>query len=138
MCDQSIDTLSSGNHIVDTVIKIDKLQKEIASDYNTCITCETSLVTSANNTIPVTFTLCGNSLFESILEMPATLTSYYRIEAVRDRRFVTLRLLEAVEVEETYTLTATDYTCILDLRCVCAMQCFAPITVTTCVRSTTS
>ena len=135
MCIQSTDTLGSSNQIIETVIRIDKLQKEIISDTNTCVTCDISLVSGTNNTIPVAFTMCGGNLFNAIYALPDSLTNFFRIESVRDRRFVTLRLLEAVEVEGTYVLVATNHTVILDLYCVCSMQCFSPITITPCVTS---
>lgn len=132
MCEQSLDNLSGNNYIIDTIIRIDKLQKEITSDYNTCISCETSLVTSANNTIPVSITLCSGSFFEAIIEIPDVTTRFFRVESVREKRFVTLRLLEVVDVEGTSSLTATNQTVVLDTRCVTALQCYSPITISVC------
>lgn len=134
MCDKPYEINSCGNYIIDTVIRIDKLQKEIVSDYNSCISCETSLVTNANNTIPVAFKGCSGEI-TAILELPDVTTPFFRIESVREKRFVTLRLLEATIVAEEQTFEATNHTCILDLNCVCQIQCFNPITVVTCTQN---
>ncbi len=134
MCDKPYEVNSSGNYIIDTVIRIDKLQKEIVSDYNTCISCETSLVTNANNTIPVSFKGCSGEI-TAILELPNVPTPFFRIESIREKRFVTLRLLESTVVAEEQTFEATNQTCILDLNCVCQIQCFTPITVVTCTQN---
>ena len=112
------------NHIVETVRHIDKIQKEIVvSSATSCITCETSLVTQANNTIPVAFYLCGGEPLETIVGLGSGVTRFYRIECLRDHRFVTLRLITLQDA----TLTCTNQTCILDLDCVCGIQCFQPI-----------
>ncbi len=117
------------NFIKETVVKIDKLQKEVVSDsIGRCISCETSLFTSANNTIPVAFTTsCSNPVLGRI-GATETKTPFFRIESVRCGRFVTLRLLEGTEG----SLTGTDYTIILDLDKVVTIQCFGPITVAVC------
>lgn len=112
------------NFIVETVKHIDKIQKEIVvSNTTSCITCETSLVTQANNTIPVSFYLCNGEPLETIVGLGPERTQFYRIECLRDHRFVTLRLITL----QAETLTCTNQTCILDLDCVCTIQCFQPI-----------
>lgn len=124
----------SCNFIKESVTKIDKLQKEVVSDSTgRCIACEASLFTSAYNTIPVRFyTCCGNPIIGNI-GTSATETVYFRIEAIRCGRFVTLRLLEPTG--EDSTLVGTNYTMILDLDCVGSMQCFEPISVEVCSQS---
>lgn len=124
------------NYIKDTVCKIDKLQKEVVSDtLGRCISCETSLFTSLNNTIPVSFyTCCGNPILGRIGPTD-TITAIFRIEALRCNRFVTLRLLISDGAAEP-TITATDYTLTVDLDCVSSIQCYEPITVAVCGATT--
>ena len=121
------------NYIKETVYKIDKLQKDVVSDtLGRCISCETSLFTSLNNTIPVSFyTCCGNPVTGRVGATETT-TTFFRIEAIRCNRFVTLRMLTST----TDALTATDYTLILDLDCVSSIQCYEPITVDVCSQTT--
>lgn len=117
------------NYIKETICKIDKIQKEVISDsVGRCITCETSLFTSANNTIPVSLYRCNGDQVTANIGTTTTTTTLFRIEAIRCNRFVTLRLLENVETG----LTGTEYTTILDLDCIGQIQCFEPITVTEC------
>lgn len=128
--------ISFGNHIVETVKHIDHIQKEIVvTTATSCITCESSLITQANNTIPVCFSMCSGINFEAVVEPGGPKTSYFRIECVRDSRYVTLRLLkpEGRGREENQRDTCkekfkcTNQTCILDLNCVSSIQCFSPI-----------
>lgn len=119
------------NYIKDTVMKIDRLQKEIVVDSsNSCISCETSLLTSAYNTIPVSFRgCCSYAVLGNLGSTTDNLTTqFFRIESVRQCRFVTLRLLSIDGAE----LTATNYTMILDLDFVTTMQCYGPISVPLC------
>lgn len=112
------------NHIIEKVKHIDKIQKEIViSNATSCISCDTSLITQANNTIPVSFYMCNGDLFTALVAVGSQTTEYFRIECLRDYRFVTLRLLTTSET----VLTCTNQTVILDLDCVCAIQCYAPI-----------
>lgn len=123
------------NYIKETVARIDKLQKEVVSEsVGRCISCETSLFTSANNTIPVTFTSYNGTSFTG-QNLSGNTYAFFRIESIRSGRFVTLRLLEYTGAENDTTVTALDYTIILDLNCVAAMQCFEPINVEVCTSS---
>lgn len=120
------------NYIKDTVSKIDKLQKEVVTDtLGRCISCETSLFTSLNNTIPVSFnTCCGNPVTGRV-GSTETITPFFRIESIRSNRFVSLRLLVSDGGTEP-VLTATDYIMTVDLDCVSSIQCYTPITVEVC------
>lgn len=123
------------NFIKESVCKIDKMQKEVVSDTNKCVSCETSLFASMYNTIPVSFyTCCGNQVTANI-STTTTTTPYFRIESIRCNRFVTLNLLQQSSETTTPTLTATNYTMILDLDCVGSMQCYEPINVEICTQS---
>ncbi|MDE5867964.1 MAG: hypothetical protein K2H02_03375 [Anaeroplasmataceae bacterium] len=122
------------NYIKETVARIDKLQKEVVTIGETrCVSCDASLFTSANNTIPVTLTSNCGTLFTGLVDVTGTSTAFFRIESIRCGRFVTLRLL----VVDGTTVTATSRTMVLDLDDVTAIQCHEPITVEVCQSSLT-
>lgn len=133
-----IDTINDCdcNYIKETICKIDKLQKEVITVGETrCISCDASLFSSANNTIPVAlYTECG-SAFTGATGLDGATTPFFRIESIRCGRFATLRML-TIETGETPTLTATNRTMIIDLDRVAAMQCHEPIYVEVCSTST--
>ena len=118
------------NYIVETVKQIDRMQKEIVIENATvCVTCEASLITKAYNTIPVSFTnKCGNPIKAFIDNKAFDTTNLFRIECLRDNRFVTLRLLKY----DDYLIKATNQTIIFDLNCACQIQCLDPINVAEC------
>lgn len=125
------------NYIKETVAKIDKLQKEVVTVGETrCISCDASLFTSANNTIPVTFiTDCG-TLLTGLVDITGITTTFFRIESIRCGRYVTLRLLTLdTTTPDEPTLTASTRTMIIDLDRVAGMQCHEPITVEVCQTS---
>ncbi len=129
-----------GGYIIDTVIRIDKLQKEVVNEESGCVSCEQSLVARAYNTIPVSFTSCCGNPFTANLNITGDVTQFFRIESVRDRRFVTLRLLEVEDCSRNggqegrrhRDLVGTNNTCILDLKCCGLMQCYEAINVGHC------
>lgn len=130
---QNID-LKRDNYIKETVCKIDKLQKNVITESSgRCVACETSLLSSVNNTIPVRFSNCCGSPFEALIGITGATTSFFRIESVRCGQFATLQLLEPT-LDETL-LRATGYTIIVDLDCVCSLQCFEPVNVEICTSS---
>lgn len=109
------------NYIVDAVKSIDRMQKETVLDrLSDCITCETSLITRAYNTVPVIL-YCRCEPFEAQILGTGT-TNIFRIECIREDRFVTLRLL----TYDNGTYTCTDQTVIFDLECCCGLECFEP------------
>ncbi len=121
-------TTSSCNYILDTVEKIDKLQKQVnVLEENQCRTCEKSLLAYQNNTIPVSFTLCSGNLLTAHIGTSSETTTFFRIEEIRCKRYVTLRLLENDD-----ELEGTNYTLIFDLECACAIQCVDAIQVLPC------
>lgn len=124
------------NTILDNIKRIDKAQKRaVIEETNTCITCETSLLTTAYNTIPLTFTTCCGNRITGLIDLEGTTTVFFRIEAVRCNRYVTVRLLEEITVDEVPTLIETPFTMVIDLDCVGSIQCFAPISITLCTDS---
>ena len=130
-CDTPLIDSCNCNYIKETVNRIDKIQKRVISDTTTltCVSCETSLFTSANNTIPVRFTTCCGNPITAVTATDGTTTEYFRIESVRCNRYVTVRLLDPTAT------TATLYTMIIDLDCIGTIQCFEPITVEVCTSS---
>lgn len=121
---------STSNYIIDTVLKIDRMQKEaVINEENSCVTCANSLVSFQNNTLPISFIMRSGGYLTTNLSLDnETTTIYYKIEAVRSCRYVTLRKLENISA----TLQATPQTLIVDLECVCAIECHSPIQTTNC------
>lgn len=114
------------NFIVENVKKIDIMQKEIVTGCDSsCVSCETSLITKAYNTVPVSFSTCNATQFKALTDVGGVETPYFRIESIRDNRFVTLRLLSYDSSQQL--LSCTNQTCIFDLDCCCSIQCFEPI-----------
>ena len=124
------------NTILDNIKRIDKAQKRaIIEQTSTCITCETSLLTTAFNTIPLSFiTCCGNRLV-GFIDLTGTPTPFFRVESVRCNKYVTVRLLEETTVGEVATLVETPYTMVIDIDCIGSIQCFSPISITLCTSS---
>lgn len=71
---------------------------------------------------------CGGNLTANI-GVGTTTTTYFKVEAIRGCRYITLRLLEASDDNE---LVATPYTLTIDGQCICYIQCFNPISTTSC------
>lgn len=116
------------NCIHDVVLKIDQLQKE-AILKDECEGCESPLTKKLFNTRPITFYLCNGSAFT--VEIPETTetTSVFRIEELRGD-CVTLRILKQCGPK----FICTNHTVILNLCCVCGLQCFDPICCEECKR----
>ena len=118
----------SCNYIKDTIMKIDKLQKEaILDDSQACIGCQRSLLAATYNTIPVIFRCCSD-VFVGDIGTTGNVTRYFRIESVRCGQYVTVRLLEL----SNNTLVGTDYTMTIDIDCIKTIQCLGPISVEVC------
>jgi hypothetical protein len=125
------------NTILENIKRIDKAQKKaVIEDTTSCITCETSLLTTAYNTIPIALSTCCGTRITGVIDLAGETTIYFRIEAIRCCRYVTVRLLEEIVVDEVPTLIETPFTMVIDLDCVGTMQCFAPISITLCTDST--
>lgn len=124
------------NTILDNIKRIDKSQKRaVIEQTNTCISCENSLLTTAFNTIPLTFTTCCGNRITGLIDLTGTTTIFFRVEAVRCNRYITVRLLEETTVGDVTTLIETPFTMVIDLECVGSIQCFAPITIALCTDS---
>jgi len=124
-------TLNNGNvrnnndFIKETIKEIDKLQKEVLTEHN-CIGCQGALVRKAFNTKPVSFVCCSGEEFKAQIGAGGKKTEVFRIEEVRGD-FVILRLIEIGEENGEKCAHCTNFTCILDLDCITALQCFEPI-----------
>ena len=96
---------------------------------NGCIGCEGSLFSRLYNTKPVSFVLCGGGRFEAQLgtAADAATTTIFRIQEVKGNSVI-LQLIDYTGE----TPTCTTYTVILDLDCVCGIQCYSPILCTLC------
>ncbi len=129
------DLACSCNYIKETIMKIDKLQKEAIADTTYyCVSCETSLLSATNNTIPVLFNSCSGSELTGSIGLTNT-TKYFRIESIRCGQYITLRLLEATTQGEETVLTGTNYTMTVDLDCIKCIQCLEPISIEVCTQN---
>lgn len=121
-------TTQTRNYIYETVKRIDQVQKEVLLE-NNCVGCEGSLFSRLYNTKPVSFVLCGGTRFGALVSTAAdaATTTYFRIQEIKGN-CVILQLID-------YTGEAPvclPNTIVLDLDCVCGIQCYAPITCTLC------
>ncbi len=121
------DTTATRHHIIETIIRIDRLQKEAVANLNSCLTCERSLNIQSYNTIPIILNLRGGSRLTGLLGTTGSETFFFRIESIIGN-FITLRLLEL----SGSSLITTTFTLILDLDCVCSLQCLEAINLESC------
>lgn len=121
-------TSQNRNFIYETVKRIDQIQKEVLLE-NNCVGCEGSLFSRLYNTKPVSFILCSGARFEAQLGPLATdpTTTFFRIQELKGNSVILLLIDYSGE-----TPTCSSNTIILDLDCVCGIQCYAPITCTLC------
>ncbi len=113
-----------------TVKRIDQMQKE-AKLQSACEGCEGSLFANIYNTKPVNFYLCNGTPFTVYIpDYTGTAVNVFRIEDVREDGVI-LRLLTVADG----VVTCTEYTAILDLDCVCGMQCYPAICCEQCSRN---
>lgn len=119
---------NNNGYIYNTLSKIDQLQKETTIE-SYCEGCEGGLMERMYNTKPVSFYLQGGTKFA--VEIPGTqgtLADTFRVEDVKSDAVV-LRLLDL-----DATPQCLDYTVILNIGCVCSLQCFPPICCEPCYR----
>ena len=121
-------TPQNKNFIYETVKRIDQIQKEVLLE-NNCVGCEGSLFSRLYNTKPVSFILCSGERFTALLTTGATAqsTTYFRIKEIKGNCVI----LQLIDYSEE-TPVCSPNTIILDLDCVCGIQCYAPITCTLC------
>ena len=128
-CEKYIPTYShteavrSNGCIIDTLRKIDQLQREAVKEKNNdCIGCGGPLIAKIYDTKPVSITGKCNEKFTALLGLSCERTELFRVEQVMND-CVLLRLLK----KENGSVRCTKYTVILNLDCICAIQCFEPI-----------
>ena len=123
------------NYIVETVKNIDRMQKEVSRETG-CTNCNDLLVSAATlyNTKPVIFRFGNGETFSSISGIDAEATTIFRIQDVRGNVAV-LRLITFDAATEEYT--CTNFTVLLDLTCVCSLQCLPPINCPCCANAAT-
>lgn len=122
-------TTSGRGFIYDTLVRIDQMQKA-ATIQTACEGCEGSLISAYYNTKPIQIYLCsGVKLAVDIPESLGLTTTVFRIETVKTDAVV-LRLLQALDG----TTTCTNYTVIVNIDCICCLQCLAPICCDPCTK----
>ena len=121
-------TTSQKNFIYETVKRIDQIQKEVLLE-NNCIGCEGSLFSRLYNTKPVSFILCSGERFTAEITPGATptTTTYFRIKEIKCNSVI----LQLIDYSGDVPVCVHN-TIILDLDCVCGIQCYSPITCTLC------
>lgn len=112
---------NSTNVILNTIKTIDQLQKETIMD-SLCIGCTGNLITKTFDTRPITFTMQNDAKFTAFINFTDESTSLFRVEDIQGD-FVLLRLLE----KNGGCVTCTNQTAILDINCVCCIQCFEAV-----------
>lgn len=122
-CSQTImtTTTNGANTIAGLLKRIDQMQKEAITNNVTAL-CETCLMTAMYNTKPISLYI-NNTIFFANLGLTATQTQYFRVEDVRGNDTVVLRLL----VLDEGVLTCTNFTVVVNINCICCLQCFDPI-----------
>lgn len=126
-------TTQTTNYIIETVRNIDRMQKEISRETG-CTGCNDLLVsqTTIYNTKPVIFRFGNGETFTALAGTEET--SLFRIQELKGN-IVILRLLTFNATTEEYT--CTNNTVLLDLNCVCSLQCLAPINCPCCANAAT-
>lgn len=107
--------------ILEQIRKIDQEQKEAILERE-CDTCSDNFVQRIYNTRPVSLYLDCGKAFRAKVPGERDETTYFRIEEVKSD-CVLLRILD----KEGPKFECTDFTVLLKLDCVCAIQCFPPI-----------
>lgn len=131
----NIKNTSQINYIIETVRNIDKMQKEIAQETG-CTGCNDLLISSQTlyNTKPVIFRFGNGEAFSAVVGVDGATTTTFRIQDLKGTVAV-LRLLTYDTTTSEYT--CTNYTVLLDLKCICSLQCLAPINCPCCTNSLT-
>lgn len=115
-------TTTRNDTIADLLRRIDKMQKDaiVANAVGTCNTC---IIAPVYNTKPIAVYLNNTVLTASVDDQ--TTANRFRVEEVKGD-VVVLRLLVLADTE----LTCTNLTITVKISCICAIQCFDPITCT--------
>ena len=120
------------NYIIEIVENIARSQRSVCSTCGECVSCDSCFCTNLFNTIPVRLAYCGGEAVGGLVGVGGATTTYFRVECVTNQRYVKLRLLTATAVGEEVVIAGTNYTMVVDLDCICAIQCFEPTNITAC------
>ncbi len=107
--------------ILETLKQIERMQKEAYKETD-CVTCTGPLIKKVYDTKPVTITLKCGTKFTAYLGLTNCETDLFRVEEVKNN-CVLLRLLKL----EGPQVNCTNYTALVDVDCICALQCFPPV-----------
>lgn len=112
---------NNGTTILGLLQKIDRMQRNavIVGETDECETC---MLTSMFNTKPIAVYTCSRRV-TATLGATEDETNLFRVEAIRGNETVVLRLLTVVDG----VITCTGYTIVMDINCICYVQCFEPI-----------
>lgn len=126
-CERNVPTNST--YIQTTLNKIDQLQKETTIE-SYCEGCDAGLSERIYNTKPIKIYLQGgNKLLVDVPNTaPEVTVDTYRIEDIRGDSVV-LRLIDLNQTPQ-----CLDYTMILNIGCICGLQCLPPICCEPCFR----
>lgn len=121
-CSQTITTTQqNASSILGLLKKIDQMQKEALIN-NANALCESCLMSAMYNTKPISIYLNAN-LFQVNVGLTNETTEYFRVEEIRGNETVVLRLL----ILDNGVLSCTNYTIVVNVNCICCVQCFNPI-----------
>ena len=124
------------NYIADIVGSILRSQRSVCDTCNDCVSCDGYFCNALFNTIPVRLIYCGGNPVGGLIGLGGVTTSYFRIECLTHHRFVKLRLLSVTTVDGEIVVTGTNYTMVVDLDCICSIQCFEPANIEGCTSTT--
>lgn len=115
-------TITNNGTIAQLLKRLDQIQKEaiIANATNQCDNC---MISAMYNTKPIALYFCNNGTrFEAAVGNTESTANLFRVEEVRGDETVVLRLLT-----DDGEVTCTNYTIVVRISCIGAVQCFEPI-----------
>ena len=115
--------------IADLLRKINQIQREAVLN-NLENACETCMIGQVYNTKPIAiYTCCGNRFaVAGTYQDTESNINLFRVEEVRGNDTVVLRLIE----RDGTTFTCTRQTVVLNISCICCIECFEPINCQSC------
>lgn len=125
-CNQTVTTTrttTNDNTIAGLLKHIDQMQRNAIAN-NNLNRCDNCIINTMYNTKPIAIYLCGGTRLA--IEDGENTANLFRVEEVRGNDTVVLRLLETVDGNITCTLR----TCVMNIDCICIVQCFDPINCT--------
>ena len=128
----TIENCRISNYMADIIESILRSQRSVCNTCGDCVSCDGYFCNSLFNTVPIRLINCGGEAIGGLIGAGGVTTTYFRIECLTHKRFVKLRLLSVAAVDEVITITGTNYTMVVDLDCVCSIQCFEPVNILGC------